>query len=249
MVPFIDLHCHLDLVKDPLGAIKRAEEASVRIVTSGIHPQSNRLALEYASAHESVKASIGLYPIDAMQRESGGFIINIDDEVEFMRKSAESIIAIGEIGLDYKTGSKKEEQKELFLRLLNLAIELDKPVIIHSREAERDAIDILAHHEGKAILHCFSGPIELVKRAADIGCFFTVPTSIVRNDHFKELVKAVPISQLFCETDSPFLSPFPGKRNEPAFVIESYKAIAAIKGLDLSETANLVYSNYQRVFG
>jgi TatD DNase family protein len=249
MIPFIDLHCHLDLCSDTEGAISRAEAAGVRMVTSGIHPPSNRQALEYASAHNSVKASLGLYPIDALHRESGDFVIDVDGEIEFIRQNSDRIMAIGEIGLDYKTGQNKVEQKELFIRFLELARELEKPVIIHSRDAESDALDILSEYDDlKVVLHCFSGKKELVKRADSLGISFTIPTNIVRSDHFKDLVSIVPINRLFCETDSPFLSPYPGKRNEPAYVIESYKEIARIKGLELSETANLIFNNYQRVF-
>ena len=100
----------------------------------------------------------------------------------------------------------------------------------------------------KVIMHCFCGKKSLVKRIRDNGWFFSVTTTVVRAQQFQELVKEVPLSQLFCETDTPFLSPYKDKLNEPAFIVESYKKIAEIKGMELKEVINNVYMNWQRVF-
>jgi len=99
----------------------------------------------------------------------------------------------------------------------------------------------------KIIMHCFSGKKSLVKRVRDNGWFLTIPTCVTRARQFQDIIKEVPLSQLFCETDAPYLSPFKDKRNEPAFIIESYKKIAEIKGMELNEVINNVWMNWQRL--
>jgi TatD DNase family protein len=100
----------------------------------------------------------------------------------------------------------------------------------------------------KPILHCFCGRKHLIKRAADNGWSFSIPTNVVNAEHFQNMAREVHISQLFTETDSPYLSPFRGKRNEPAFVIEAVKKIAEIKGMTVEDTANNIFMNYQNMF-
>ena len=97
-------------------------------------------------------------------------------------------------------------------------------------------------------MHCFSGRKSLVMRIVDNGWFLTIPTNVVRSLQFQENAKIAPITQLFCETDSPYLSPYKEQSNEPAFVIESYKKIAEIKNMDINEVANNTYMNWQRIF-
>jgi TatD DNase family protein len=251
---FIDLHCHLDhhlLNRHVADIVGRAKVAGLKcIVTSGLHPESNRMALELCRTYPIVRASLGLYPIDALQREMGSdYLVNVDEELAFIKEQGEKVLAIGEIGLDYKTGHDREAQKGLFRRQLDLAVELQKPVIIHSRAAEPDVLEILAMYPGLTIiLHCFSGKKKLMLQARDRGYFFTIPTHIGRASQFQELAKAVQLNQLFCETDAPFLSPFRHTSNEPAFVVESYRKIAEIKGITLEETSRIVFNNWQRVF-
>ena len=143
----------------------------------------------------------------------------------------------------------KKLQKQVFIKQLELAKKIDIPVIIHSRKAELDALDIL-EDQGmkKVVMHCFCGRKHLVKRAADLGYYFSIPTNIVRAQNFQQIVEKVNINQLLSETDTPFLSPFKDKRNEPAFVIESVKKIAEIKGFELKEVENNILLNYKRLF-
>ncbi len=248
---YIDLHCHLDMLKDPATALDRAEKAGLCIVMcSGISPQSNREALALAARHPIVRVSAGLYPVDALQAELGEpYSCDIDSELAHIENHSRQISAIGEIGLDYKTGSDSHAQKRLFERQLALAHSLGKPVIIHSRKAEADVLDMLEKWPSlRVVLHCFSGKKKLIGRAVAQGYCFTVPTSVVRSQQYQDMAKAVPLKQLFCETDSPYMSPFGGTDNEPAFVIEAYRKVAEIKGLDTEELARIVYSNWQRVF-
>jgi len=156
------------------------------------------------------------------------------------------------------------EQKKLFEKMISLAEKLNKAIIVHSRKAEGDVISMLQSSKlKKIIMHCFTGKKPLVKKIIDDGWFLTAPTSIVRSTQFQENAKLVPITQLFCETDAPYLTPFKdarnlssqisapiemGKRNEPAFVIEAYKKLAEIKGMELKEVVNNIWMNWQKVF-
>ena len=251
----IDVHCHLDfkgLIERIDEVILNAKKAGLkRIVTSGITPETNKQILEISKKNpELIKVSFGLYPLDALTREeTQGKIFDVDKELESWLKNKEKFISIGEVGLDYKNGKDKIMQKQVFEKVLETAKKLKKPVIIHSRKAELDAIDILeSSGHKKVIMHCFSGKKSLVKRAYDLGYSFSIPTNVVRLQQFQEMVKEIDINHLFCETDAPFLSPFKDQRNEPAFVVESYKKIAELKGMTLEEVEKNIWMNFERMF-
>jgi TatD DNase family protein len=202
--------------------------------------------MELASKYPEIKVSLGIYPVEMLKMSEK----EISDEISYIKKNKDKIIAIGEIGIDLKEAGELEKQKKNFERLLKLALELDLPVLIHSRKAEVECIEVLEKlGMKKAIMHCFSGKINLVKRIISNGWFFSIPASITFSEQFQKLTKEVPVSQLLCETDSPFLNPVKGKRdNEPANVIESYKKIAEIKGLSLKESEKKIEENYKRLF-
>ncbi len=256
----IDIHCHLDhpLFEGKLDeTIKNAEKAGLKVVlTAGINPETNRKTLEIAEKYDIVKAALGIYPVQTLQKEieTGSYplkpnIFDIDEEIEFMRKNKNKISAIGECGLDYSQNEDPKKQKDLFLKQISLAEKTKKPIIVHSRKAEADCVDILETSKSKKIImHCFSGKKSLVKKIDDNGWFMTLPTNIVRSHQFQFIAEYLPITQLFCETDSPYLSPFKDKRNEPSFVIEAYKKLAEIKKMELKEVVNNVWMNWQRVF-
>jgi TatD DNase family protein len=258
MVMLVDVHAHLDheLFRPDLDqVIARAREAGVKaIIANGVDPETNRIVLELSKRHDIVKPALGIYPPDALQEEvaSGGYPLkmlpyDVDAELEKIEKAKP--IALGEVGLDYKNCKDVEMQKGLFQKFISLSEKMDIPLIVHSRKAEQDVIDMLeASNAKKVVLHCFSGKKSLIKRAADKGWSFSIPTNVVKSEHFQELVKNVHISQLLTETDCPYLSPFAGQRNEPAFVIESVKRIAEIKGITLDDASNVIFMNYQNLF-
>lgn len=252
---FIDIHCHLDfegLAERLDEVIKNAKKAGLKaIVTSGITPDTNRKVLEISKKYpDIVKPSFGLYPPDALSRETEKKNeFDVDEELKFWQKNKDKFISIGEVGLDYKNGKDKIMQKEVFEKVLETAKKLNKPVIIHSRKAEEDAINILeSSGHKKVLMHCFSGRKHLVKRAYDLGYYFSIPTHVVRLQQFQEMAKEIDINHLFCETDAPFLSPFKDKRNEPAFVTESYRKIAELKGMTLEEVEKNIWMNFERLF-
>ncbi len=255
----VDVHSHLDhpLLIGKIGEIvQRAKNAGLRhIITNGINPETNRKCLELSKKYEIVKCAMGLYPRDALKREieNGEYPLknadfDADEEIDFIRKNKNNIVAISEVGLDFVNGE-SNEQIEDFDKMIKLAEELKKPIVVHSRKAEQKCIEMLESSKNKKIvMHCFSGKKSLVKRISDNGWFLAVPTIVVRSQQFQDIAGNVPITQLFCETDSPYLSPYKEKANEPAFVIESYKKIAEIKNMDVAEVTNSIYMNWQRIF-
>jgi TatD DNase family protein len=264
-LPLIDVHAHLDhalFESDLPDVIERARQAGVKkIIANGVDPQTNRKVLQIAKKYPVVKPALGIYPPDALRTEvsEDGYPLNlktltmqdIEEELEFIKKAKP--IALGEVGLDYKTGAKEEsgkkEQKQVFQKFIELSEKLKVPLIVHSRKAEPDVVEMLeSSNAKKVVLHCFSGKFSLVKRARDNGWSFSIPVNVVRSEQFQNIVAQVNLSQLLTETDAPYLSPFPGKRNEPAFVLESLKKIAEIKQLTLEDTANNILMNYKNLF-
>lgn len=259
-----DVHCHLDHARfknDLDQVIERARQAGVKsIITSGVNSTTNRLVLEIAAKYDIVNASFGLYPIDALAKElengeADGFVrdtesIDVDKELDWIKKNKEKCIAIGECGLDYHwvTGKEKEQQK-IFQKVIDLVEKINKPLIVHSRKAELDAVEMLeSSNVKKVVMHCFHGSKKLILRAADNGWFFSIPPNITRLQHFQMMIDLVSLNQVLTETDAPYLSPFPGQRNESAFVVETIKKIAEIKSFTPEEVANNLWLNYTIVF-
>jgi len=242
----IDVHTHLDFPdfkKDLDKVISRCKNFAV-IISNGTDPESNRKVLELSKKFKLIKPALGFYPTDierATEKE-------IDKEIEFIK--TQKPIAIGEVGLDYFVGKNPEKQKKAFKKFIKLAENLNIPIIVHSRNAEQDTLNVLEESKyKKVIMHCFSGNAEQTKKASDFGYYFSIPTSIVRNKSFKKLVKRIDIKNILTETDAPFLSPYEDKkRNEPSFIKESIKKISEIKKISPKKIEKKIYENYKRMF-
>lgn len=240
---FIDVHCHLDLCDKK--AVANANKANVKIIVSnGTDLESNRKVLEL-SKDKCVKAALGIYPIEAVSMSDK----EIDNEIEFIIKNKENVSAIGEVGLDLKENQDLETQKKNLQKFINLAVKLDKPIIIHSRKAELPCIEQLEKSGiKKVIMHCFSGKMSLVERIAKNGWFLSLPANITFSEHFQNVAKKIDIDNLLCETDSPYLHPRKERDNEPANVVESYKKIAEIKNMSLKEVELKIEDNFNKLF-
>jgi len=237
------------MCEDVEKVIESAKKAGVNIIiTQGVNPQSNRKVFELSAKNIEVKSALGIYPIDALALSAA----EIDNEIEFIRKNKSKLTAIGEVGIDFKESEKEEDrerQKDIFEKFVRLSIELDKPIIVHSRKAELECIEILEKNNAKkVVMHCFSGKFSLVKRIVENNWFITIPTSVKNSEHFQKIIKEVGIERLLCETDSPYLHPDKKWPNEPANVIESYKKISEIKGISLEEAKKKVFDNYLSLF-
>ncbi len=261
----IDDHCHLmhKAYTDLDKVINNAKKAGVKaIICSGINPPTNREALEIAKKHPGfVRASLGIYPVDALGVQpdvEGGLAvhkgpIDLDAEFEFIRKNKDTIAAVGEVGLDYhwvKEPELQKKERENFARIIEFVEKLKKPMIVHTRKAEQDCTDMLTSSTLKnVVLHCFEGRKSIIKKAADAGYIFSVPTSIARSQHFQVLVDMVSINQLTTETDGPYLSPDGSFPNAPENVRVVIEKIAQIKKFEPEEAANNVWLNFQRIYG
>ena len=244
---FLDVHAHIDypLIEDAKAVIERARTKGVTvIINNGLNPISNRQSLALAKEYPEIKAALGLYPLDVETLSDE----EINAEFAFIRDIKP--IAIGEVGLDASERAKDfARQERVFIEVIRLGKELNIPLIIHSRKAEQRVLELL-EQEGakKVVLHCFCGKKSLVKKARDLGYFLSVPTNVVRSEQFQILAKEVPITQLFTETDTPFLGPHKDELNEPANIPYAVEKIAEIKGMDKEEVKRSIFANYQKLF-
>lgn len=246
----VDIHAHMtyDDYKDDINeVIKRAEkEGTVAIISAGTNHKSNIATLELAKKYKIIKPALGLYPLEALEFSEK----EIDSTLDFIKKNKKNITAISEVGIDYHSiTDQNEKQKKLFQRIIKLGEETKLPLIIHSRKAELDVIELLEKSKlKKIVMHCFGGNLKLVKRIENNGWFLSIPTNIVFSSHFQAIVNQTSISNILTETDAPYLSPIKGTRNEPSFIKHTIKKISEIKSLDAKEVENIIYMNFQRLF-
>ncbi len=243
---FIDVHCHLDFYnnKEIKKIIENSKKSNVKIiVVNGVNPKSNKRIIEISNNSPEIKASLGLYPTDSVKLSKD----QIQEEIEFIKKN--EIIAIGEIGLDLKELESLDKQEKNFRKMLKLAKELNKPVIVHSRKAEKQVIEILkAENIKKVVMHCFCGKIKLVEKIIENNWMLSIPSNVKHSEQFQKIIEIAPIENLLCETDSPFLHPDKEMNNTPVNVIESYKKIAEIKNLKIEKVEKEIEKNYKRIF-
>ncbi len=244
----VDVHAHLWLIDEAERklAVARAVEKGVKaIINNSVDSVSNRKSLQLQEEFEIVKAALGLYPIDALKMAD----YELEAELKFMEKNSGRFVALGEIGLDYQETEDRKRQQEIFESQLDLAKKLGKPSIVHSRKAEKDAMEtLIGCGSRKVILHAFHGSIKLVKAGVDSGFSFSIPSNVLRSSHFQKLAEVVPLQNLFTETDAPFLGPFKDGRSEPAYVEMSVRKIAEIKKMASDDVAWQLYANYLEMF-
>jgi len=255
---FTDSHAHIDgpdFDVDRDEIIARAVAAGVSTImnvgTGDPHSGVFERAVALGKKYESVYTAIGTHPHDARL---------YDDEAETRIKAlvqSERVLAWGEIGLDFHYDhSPRDVQLAVFKRQLRAAREVDLPVVIHTREAERETIESLqtdyAGAERRGVFHCFSGSMELAQRALELGFLisFSGILTFKKADELRATAKQVPLDRLLIETDCPYLTPVPyrGKRNEPAYVVEVARCLAGIHGVDIEEIGRVTSENFRRRF-
>jgi TatD DNase family protein len=249
-----DSHAHLDdarFTADREAVIQRAWDAGVRrilTIGNGTGPDDMGCGIPVAEAHPWIFTSVGVHPHDASKVEERHF--------EMMERLSEhpKVLAIGETGLDYHyDNSPREVQRDVFRRQLQTAARLDLPVIVHTREADEDTEQILrGAGVSRGVLHCFTSSARLAQVAIEIG-FLISFSGIVTFPSAGELAgiaKAIPADRLMVETDCPYLAPVPhrGKRNEPAFVVETARFVAELRGVTLEQLASQTAENFTRLF-
>jgi TatD DNase family protein len=255
---FIDSHAHIDgeeFDADREEVIARARGAGVEtILNVGTgDPQSGNLerAVELAERRDNVYAAVGVHPHDARLFDEAAA-----ERVRKIVRGSKRVVAWGEIGLDYHyDNSPREVQREVFRRQLRMAREEDLPVVIHSREADEDTVAILDEEWRGArragVLHCFGGGAWMAERAVELGFYVSFAGTVTfrKAEPLREVARRVPLGRLLVETDCPFLAPVPlrGRRNEPAFVVETARFLANLRGESLEEFARATSSNFARL--
>lgn len=250
---FFDTHAHYDsgsFNPDRFEILDSMPDGNVGlIIDPGCDLISSKTAIELAEKYDFIYAAVGWHPED---------IEKLDDEsYAELEKLAEhpKCVAIGEIGLDYYWDARyKEEQKELFRRQIELAIRLNKPVIVHDREAHQDSFDIVCDYPGlRGVFHCYSGSAEMARELLKRGWYlgFDGPITYKNARKALEVLEMCPMDRILIETDSPYLAPVPnrGKRNDSRqlkFVVEK---IAEIKGASFEEVERVTMENGRRLFG
>jgi TatD DNase family protein len=243
-----DTHAHLDACADPPEALlARARTAGVeRIVAVGTGLESCRETLAIAKREQGVRAVLGVHPHQAADADA--------ERLDALRElfQDERAVAVGETGLDfYRDYAPRGRQRELFARQLELAAELGKPVVVHTRAADEDTAAALARFSGTVVLHCFSSP-EMLPVALERGYYVSFAGNVTypKADDLREAACRVPAERLLAETDSPYLSPQPrrGRPNEPANVVHTVAALAEARGEEAAALAGRLDANAAAVF-
>lgn len=254
----IDTHAHIDMDafdEDRAEVIQRARDKGVDyILNVGCDIESSKRSIELAERYDFIYATAGIHPHD---------VKNIDrhtyDDLKGLLAHPK-MIALGEIGLDfYKNYSPQDQQREHFRKQVELAHELKKPIIVHSRDADEDTAGILSDYFPKnpsahsGIFHCFSGNQELADLALEMGFYISFSGSVTfkKSDELRAVAKTIPADRLFVETDCPFLTPVPnrGKRNEPSYVTHTAQLVADLRGLNIKDIQRTTSLNFFELFG
>lgn len=261
---YVDVHTHLthEKFQDCIPeTIENAERAGLgAIVVNGLEPISNRQVLELAKKYPVVKPALGIYPIDAINDIVGESLpfpvakFDVLAEIDFIRSKARAgeVFAIGECGLDgyWVKEETFAKQEDVFNRLIDVAIESDIPIIIHTRKLEARAIEILrARGVKRANFHCFGGKVKLALQCAEKdGYYFSIPANADVNEGFRKMLKELPAERILTETDAPFLARRDTGRSEPANVVKTVELMATLRGISTVEARDIVWNNFKRLF-
>jgi TatD DNase family protein len=262
-----DIHAHLTdkrLAEQEADVLARARTAGVTtIVSNGLNPIDNQRTADVAArSHGLVKAAFGLYPVDAVGIEMAAAGVDYDfrdkepiigeDAVAWVRDHLDDAVAVGEIGLDHYwvPDSLWTRQEEVFRQLVQLGIDADKPIIIHSRKAERRCFEILVEMGAtKVNWHCYSSKVKLGRQIAAHGHWLSIPANVRRAENFTRLLQTLPRDKVLLETDCPYLSPDRGELNEPANVARTGAFAAELWDCTPAEVQAQVSENFETLFG
>ncbi len=252
----VDSHCHLDRLKldkydgDLTKALESAREVGVgKMLCVGISLENREAVTKLAEDFDDVVASVGVHPLDV---ESG--LATEQQLIEWGRHP--KVVALGESGLDYYySDESKQVQQESFAVHLRAAKQAKLPVIVHTRDARQDTLDLIAEHgcqESAGVLHCFTESWEMAEAAMDMNYYVSISGIVTfkNAEALRDVARKMPLDRLLVETDSPYLAPVPfrGKPNEPAFVREVAKFVADLKGISYEKLCEITGENFHRLF-
>lgn len=252
-----DSHSHLNDEKfneDRDEVIKKIYESGVtKFITAGYSVESSKKAIEIANMYDFIYATVGVSPNDIPQTEEE--LWKQVKKIKILAEENKKVRAIGEIGLDYYWNiENKELQKKAFVEQIKIANELDLPIVIHTREAVMDTVEILKENnvQNRGVFHCCPQNRELIKEALKLGFYisFAGPITFKNSKNANEMINIVPNDRILIETDSPYLAPEPvrGTRNIPSNVKFVAQKIADVKGLSLKELEKITVENTERIF-
>lgn len=256
---FVDSHCHLDypeLSDDLEATLAHAKSAGVgHLLTISVDMDKTQHIQTIANSNPHIHATFGIHPHEAERTLKEH---SLDELRKVLREEAlkPKVVGYGETGLDYYyMHSPKAPQQESFQAHIEAALEVDLPLIIHTRDAEEDTIQFLKEFgKGKVrgLIHCFSGTEYLAREALDLGFYISVSGIITFNkaEAIREVIADVPLERLLIETDAPYLAPVPyrGKPNQPAYVVHTARKLAEIKDIPLEEVADVTTRNFYQLF-
>lgn len=249
----VDSHCHLNLKplgEDLEGVLARANEANVsHMLNVCVNLEDYPEVLKTARSHDNVYASVGVHPCYQEARDP-----DVEELVQLA--SDEKVVAIGETGLDYfRIEGDMQWQQERFIRHIQAAIEIDKPLIIHTREAAADTMTILRTQGADrcgAVMHCFAEDWSVATQALDLGLYISFSGIVTFNsaDTLREVARKAPMDRILVETDAPYLAPVPmrGKPNQPAYVAHTAAYVAELKGVSMEELMQQTSDNFFALF-
>lgn len=256
---FVDSHAHIDgedFDVDRDEVVERARAAGVGTIlnvgTGEPHSGSLERAVEVAEKYEGVYAAVGVHPHDAKL-----FDERAAQRIQKLISESPRVIALGEIGLDYHYDrSPRDVQREVFIKQLRLARQACVPVIIHSRSADDETVEILRAEWSGArcggIMHCFGGTTQMALSVLELGFYISFAGNVTfkKAENLREAARAVPLDRLLIETDCPYLTPVPfrGRRNEPARVVETARCLAQLHGIETEEIGRITTDNFMRFF-
>lgn len=255
-MPLVDSHCHLDdsqFDKDRAAVLDRARQSGVDCmlaIGTGNGPPDLAAAVRLADLYAFIYATVGVHPNDTPKLEVDTF-----EHLEHLLAHPK-VKAVGEIGLDYHWGTPKETQTPAFVRQLEIAAAAKMPIVVHTRDAWSDTLDVLkAHWAGNGLpclMHCFTGSVDQARECLDLGFHlaFGGVTTFPKAAEIRETVKFTPVDRMLLETDAPYLAPVPfrGKRNEPAYVAHTAQVVADLQGVSVDEIGDKTTRNFAQIF-
>ena len=260
-----DVHAHLThprLAGRIPALLDRARERGITtIISNGLNPGDNAAVLALARAHPMVRPGFGFYPVDAVLTDLRAMnveyyrdaeSVSADDGVAWVRDHVEEAFVIGEIGLDghWVPEALWEQQEDVFRRLVRLAMEADKPMVIHTRRRERRAFEILQELGATRVdWHCFGSKVKLARQIAEHGHYLSIPANARRSESFTRMLETLPRDRLLLETDCPYLGPDREHANEPANVAGTAAYAAELWRTSEAEVATRLGENFARLFG
>lgn len=249
----MDIHCHVDFKefnKNRKDVIERAKKKLNAIINSGASLGGNRRTLKLIEENKGfIHGTLGFHPVNASRADQS----IIEQAFREISENIDKAVALGETGLDFHhigDTENRNRQLKVFRSFINLANEYEMPLVIHARDAESRSFEMVKKYSKDIdiIFHCYGGDLETMNKILEESYYISYSTVICYSDHHNKLVRKTPVENILTETDSPYLSPFKGQKNEPAFVEETVKKIAEIKASSFEEIDKITEKNARKIF-